>query len=320
MFHMTPEATRDFLRDAPVVHVATTDHEGRPILRTVHGILFGEAVAFHGSPVGEKQEAIGRPAVIGAEEIVASIPSYFTDPERACPATTYYRSVQVHGCIEPVTDPEAKAHVLRLLMQRFQPEGGHVPITADHPLYAKAVAGIQVLQVPFGQVDGKAKLGQNLRPDQLCKVVTQLWQRGAGGDARAVDLVRKANPAMPLPEFLKGPAGMVLRCDVSTAEVQAVCGDTADSDAHVTGIRTGLAVPTAVWVGAEDPDGRLMACLAGASDGMQVRILAAMVTGQVDGDLLLARMTALLLDHPALRHAGGRHVPLGAAALPVEAV
>jgi nitroimidazol reductase NimA-like FMN-containing flavoprotein (pyridoxamine 5'-phosphate oxidase superfamily) len=302
MFQMTPEAARAFLSEAPVVHLATVDGEGRPILRTVHGVLIGDAVAFHGSPVGEKQEAIGRPAVMGAEEIVASVPSYFTDPERACPATTYYRSVQVHGVIEEVTDPPQKAAMLQALMRKFQPEGGHLPISADHPLYAKAVAGIQVLQLPIAHMDGKAKLGQNLRPEQAGGMIGQLWRRGAAGDPRAIDLVCQANPAVALPDFLNAPAGLRLRCAVRPEEVRAAFGQGTLHPATVGDLQAALALPTAVWVGAVDEEGRLVAVMAGAGDGRRARILASAETaGLPEG--VLARLAALLADHPALRQA-----------------
>src|SRR5437773_11530102 len=78
------------LERAPVVHFATTTPEGSPVLRTVHGVIVDDAIAFHAAPVGEKTLSLGREVVVGAEELVAQIPSYFVDPERACPATTFY--------------------------------------------------------------------------------------------------------------------------------------------------------------------------------------------------------------------------------------
>src|SRR5262245_47264502 len=92
------------LARAPVVRLATTAADGRPLLRTVHGVVVDGAVAFHGAPAGEKMEGLRRATVLAAEEIIAQIPSYFVDPERACPATTYYLSVQVHGPLEAVDD------------------------------------------------------------------------------------------------------------------------------------------------------------------------------------------------------------------------
>ena len=53
------------------------------------------------------------------------IPSWFVDPERACPATTYYESAMARGRLVAVDHPDDKARVLSTLMGRFQPEGRH---------------------------------------------------------------------------------------------------------------------------------------------------------------------------------------------------
>jgi len=90
------------LAAANTVHIASSTTEGEPVLRVVHAVILDGWLLFHGAPAGEKMEAIGRRAVVSTEEVVASIPSYFVDPERACPATMLYRSVQVHGTIERI--------------------------------------------------------------------------------------------------------------------------------------------------------------------------------------------------------------------------
>jgi nitroimidazol reductase NimA-like FMN-containing flavoprotein (pyridoxamine 5'-phosphate oxidase superfamily) len=186
---------------APAVHVVGTTAEGAPLFRTVNAVVLGGHVAFHGAPVGEKTGAVGRPVVVTAEETIASIPSYFVDPERACPATTYYRSVHVHGVLEAVDDAAEKAHVMAALMDKYQPEGGHVPIDAEHPLYRKALAGLLVARVSLERLDGKSKLGQNRTPPELVRVLEQLWQRGAPGDAVAIESVLRANPPRPSLHF-----------------------------------------------------------------------------------------------------------------------
>ncbi|MCK6551229.1 pyridoxamine 5'-phosphate oxidase family protein, partial [Myxococcota bacterium] len=66
------EAVR-LLSAVPVVHVAAVSPEGRPLLRTVHGVVFDGALYFHGAPKGEKSEMAGWPAVVSAEEVVASV-------------------------------------------------------------------------------------------------------------------------------------------------------------------------------------------------------------------------------------------------------
>src|SRR5262249_28678643 len=132
-FRMGGDEARALLEAAPVVHLAATTAEGAPLLRTLRGVIVDDCLCFHPAPVGEEREALGRPGVIAAEEIVATVPSFFSDPERAGPATTLYRSVQVHGRLESVEPPFERARVLAALMKKYQPEGGYVPIAADHP-------------------------------------------------------------------------------------------------------------------------------------------------------------------------------------------
>ena len=78
---------------AETMHLASLGEGGQPVLRALHVVRVGRAFYFHGAPVGEKTETYGALAVLSAVEDVARIPSHFLDPERACPATTLYRSV-----------------------------------------------------------------------------------------------------------------------------------------------------------------------------------------------------------------------------------
>ena len=320
---MDREGALSLLGRAPVVHLASTTEGGEPLLRTLHGVIVASggrpALAFHAAPVGEKTESVGRPAVVAAEEIVASVPSYFMDPERACPATTLYRSAQVHGVVESVEDPARKAAVLAALMAKYQPEGGHVPIEAHHPLYEKAVAGIMVLQVPLERVDGKAKLGQNRRPEERRLLLSRLWERGLPGDAAAVELVREANPDTPLPAFLVAPAaaaGVTLACAPGTLDVadvdaaaDLVAGAYWNEDTPRDAlVRAHLGSPA--WVGARDADGRLVATGRAVGDtAKRCWIYDVMVAPAWRGRGLGAAVVRLLLDHPAVRHA--RRVYLG---------
>jgi nitroimidazol reductase NimA-like FMN-containing flavoprotein (pyridoxamine 5'-phosphate oxidase superfamily)/GNAT superfamily N-acetyltransferase len=306
IFRMDRGEAVALLERSGVVHLASTTVEGAPVLRTVHGVVVKGALCFHGAPAGEKTEAIGREAVVSAEEIVASIPSYFLDPERACPATTLYRSAQVHGRIEQVDDLDAKAEVLTALMTRFQPEGGHVPIEAGNPLYTKAIAGIMVLKVSLEQLDGKAKLAQNRAPEERRRLMEKLWERGAPGDAAAIELVRAANPRTPPPAFLAGPAGSALvvapRVEDAPAAAELLF------DAYWNGGFTREAIARAhlgstAWVGARDAEGALVATARAISDqAKRGWIYDVMVAPAWRGKGLGEAVMRLLLEHPALRH------------------
>ncbi|GAC1582959.1 MAG: hypothetical protein NVS3B20_27120 [Polyangiales bacterium] len=197
-FGMARDEAIALFESTPVMHLASTAEDGTPILRTLHGVVVDAAIAFHAAPVGEKTLAFGREAVMAVSEIVAQIPSYFLDPERACPATTLYRSAQVHGVLEEVIDRDRKARVLSALMRKFQPEGGHVPIAPDHPLYARAIDGIAVARVSLERLDGKSKLAQNRKPEERARLLEKMWERGHEGDPRAIELIRRAS-SVPTP-------------------------------------------------------------------------------------------------------------------------
>ncbi|MEZ4408607.1 MAG: pyridoxamine 5'-phosphate oxidase family protein [Polyangiales bacterium] len=132
LFRMPHDEAVSLIARAPVAHLASTDDDGAPVLRAVHPVVIDGWALFHAAPVGEKTRCLGRPAVLSVEEVVAEVPSYFTDPSRACPATTLYRSAQAHGALTEVRSPALKAAALQALMEKYQPEGGHVPIFAEH--------------------------------------------------------------------------------------------------------------------------------------------------------------------------------------------
>jgi predicted FMN-binding regulatory protein PaiB/N-acetylglutamate synthase-like GNAT family acetyltransferase len=203
LYGMPRDQAIALLARAPTVVVASTDPDGAPVLRELNAACHDGRIWFHGAPVGEKTLTFGRPCVVAASETVAEIPSYWSDPERACPATTLFRSVQVHGVLEPARDRATKASALAALMAKQQPEGRHAPL--DHPLYAKELDGLAVFSVALERVDGKAKLAQNRDARGRAAILQGLWRRGRPGDARAIDLIAQAN-GDPL-AFLPSPAG-----------------------------------------------------------------------------------------------------------------
>src|SRR5690606_33531118 len=193
------------LAAADTVRFALLDDDGSPILRCLHAVLDDDALCFHGSRRGTKSRGVGRPAVASVERTLAIVPSYAFDPERACPATTWYQSVQVRGTLVRVEDPHRKARVLQALMERLQGEGGHARITADHPLYQRAIDGLDVLALPLDEVSGRAKLGQNRSDAQVRRALECLWRRGDPGIDAVIGEILDARPELEVPEFLRGP-------------------------------------------------------------------------------------------------------------------
>lgn len=324
-FEMSREEAMSTFATLPTMHLASTLPDGTPVFRTLHGVVDDGWIAFHSAPKGEKTSLIGRLAVVCSEESVATVPSTFFDPVKACPATTYYRSVQVQGLVEEIEEPERKARILQRLMEKLQPEGGYLPISRPDgsydPLYRPSVNGLLLAGVRLNEVAGKAKLAQNRSPKELAELFTSLWQRGAAGDLRALEIIRAANPKAELPAFLTAPPGLRfcvhLDSEVEAREAATLAasyGNAADLSAELL---TAAHLASAGWVGARTTEER---------DGQPAGQLVA--TGRVVGDgATFARMcdlavhpawlgaglgeaiTRLLREHPAARRA--RRVELG---------
>ncbi|MBB6675639.1 pyridoxamine 5'-phosphate oxidase family protein [Cohnella nanjingensis] len=154
------------------------------------------AVYFHGSKKGEKMSGLA--ADPRAEFVVfqahAFIPSHFSDPYLACPATVYFRSVRIRGTVAQVEDPEEKATALAALLAKMQPEGGHAPIRADDPKYASSLRGVSVLRLDALEMSGKFKFGQNLKDKMRGKVIEGLEERNREGDSETVAFMRAFAP------------------------------------------------------------------------------------------------------------------------------
>lgn len=304
---MTEEQARAFLREADVLHLAFTRPDGSPVLRTLNAAVTDDWLLFHGAPAGEKAQCVGRPVVAQAEQIVCTVPSYFTDPERACPATTFFRSVQVHGTLERITDPHVKADALQRIMVRYQPEGGHVPIRFDDPRYQNAVRGVLVLGVRIEHIDGKAKLGQNKKPAEAALIMERLWQRGAPGDARAVSLMLRHHGPTARPALFCGPAGTQLEPQLESSDATAAAALLENQYWTRGETRSALEraqVGASAWVGARDPNGRLVATARANSDGVRHAYVADVAVAEpYRGQGLGKALVALLLDHPAVRGA-----------------
>jgi ribosomal protein S18 acetylase RimI-like enzyme/nitroimidazol reductase NimA-like FMN-containing flavoprotein (pyridoxamine 5'-phosphate oxidase superfamily) len=306
-FQMSEEQARRFLREAEVLHLALTRPDGAPVLRTLNAAVTDDWLLFHGSVAGEKAQCVGRPVVVQAEQIVTTIPSYFTDPERACPATTFFRSVQVHGTLERITDPNVKADALQRIMQRYQPEGGHVPISFDTPLYQNAVRGVMVLGVRIAAISGKAKLGQNKKPAEVALIMERLWQRGARADTRAIALMFSHHPRDSRPALFRGPEGTWLEPELGPDDAEAAV-DLLENHYWTQGApRDVLAkaqLGASAWLGARDEAGRLVATARANSDGARHAYIADVaVAADYRGRGLGEAVVRLLLDHPAVRGA-----------------
>lgn len=312
-FHASEALGRQLFTELEVMQLAGVDPDGNPVLKTLNGVVDEGWICFHGSPAGEKTSLIGRAVVASVEETVARLPSYFMDPEKACPATTLYRGAQVHGVLQAIDEPVRKARVLQRLMEKLQPEGGYVPLDADSPMYRAQVKGLMIAGLPLDGITTKAKLAQNRTPEQRATLLEKLWRRGEEGDVRALELIREANPGTPVPAFLASPAGTTLHAWLPTEEASAAADLLAGEYWNDVFTRDELLRAHAgsnAWVGVKDERGALIGSARAIADGAKYAwVYDVCVRSDWRGRGIGKAMMRVLLDHPAVR--GCRVVRLG---------
>ena len=304
-YFMSREDALDFLARAELMQMVGVSPDGLPVIRTLNGVVVDGQICFHGSLKGEKTELIGSSIVISADEVVARIPSYFVDPELACPATTLYRSVQLHGALRSVEDPESKARVLTALMKKLQPEGGYAPIDPSSDLYRAQVNGTLICAVPLDHLTGKAKLGQNRSARERARILELLWERGAPGDDRAIELIRRHAADTPTPGFLTAPPGLrfIARLDESDVDrVVSLIRDAYWNDPFSGAQLRRAHLESTAWVGARDEQGACVASARAVSDGGKYAwIYDVFVVPEWRRKGVALALMRLLLSHAAVR-------------------
>ncbi|WP_145948654.1 pyridoxamine 5'-phosphate oxidase family protein [Paenibacillus sp. Y412MC10] len=193
------EVTREeeieaFLSEMSFGFLGTIGEDGHPRVTPINYVYHQDMFYMHGSRFGEKMDHLAaNPAVsFSVAEEYAIIPSYFTDPLMACPATSYFKSVTASGRVEIVQDLEEKAAAFTLFMNKLQPEGGYAPIDAANPKYASRLRGVAVLRIVPDRITAKFKFGQNLTEDKREQVLQGLDARGRGKDRETMELIRSS--------------------------------------------------------------------------------------------------------------------------------
>jgi len=125
--------------------------------------------------------------VLEVDEVLATIPSHWIDPEHAVFATAYHKTAMFECSAELVETPAGVAEIQRGFMRRYQPEGGYRPIAANDPLYAGLIGMLVGVRLVVERAKIKFKLGQNRDPELRARIVARLRERGAPLDLRTAD-------------------------------------------------------------------------------------------------------------------------------------
>ncbi|MBM7566735.1 pyridoxamine 5'-phosphate oxidase family protein [Paenibacillus sacheonensis] len=190
------EEITSFLEEMSFGFLGTATPDGEPSMTPLNFVYVGGSIYFHGSRIGEKMTQLKknqRVTFMAAKEY-AVIPSYFSDPLMACPATAYFKSVRVDGHAVVVDDPAEKAAALEALMRKLQPEGGYKEIDSEDPDYIPRLKGVAVVRIDADRVIGKFKFGQNLKQPDRESITAQLAERGLPQDAETIALMNRYCP------------------------------------------------------------------------------------------------------------------------------
>ncbi|NQU68218.1 MAG: pyridoxamine 5'-phosphate oxidase family protein [Candidatus Marinimicrobia bacterium] len=172
------------LFDESVGYLGIMDSMEFPRTVPIHFLERNGKIYFHGALDGEKFDAYqnGRNVSFTVIKSLAMIPSYWRTKEYACPATTYYLSAYGRSTGKIIEDVEAKADILQKLMEKYQPEGGYLPIQAGLEMYVKPMEETGVFELEITEWDVKCKVGQNQNNSALEKIKTHLQERGTVTD------------------------------------------------------------------------------------------------------------------------------------------
>ncbi|WP_338540557.1 pyridoxamine 5'-phosphate oxidase family protein [Paenibacillus tundrae] len=185
-----------FLDQCSFGFLGTISPDGQPRVTPLNFVYMDGCFYFHGSLAGEKMKQIKQNTSVSftvAEEF-SLIPSYFTDPELACPATSFFKSVMAFGQAEPVKDLEIKGRVLQRFMEKLQPQGGYVPIDAADSRYTGQLKAVAVVQITPERLTAKFKFGQNLSSEEFEDLSNKLEARNEGRDTETAEMMRKYCP------------------------------------------------------------------------------------------------------------------------------
>lgn len=185
-----------FLKEMSFGFLGTVGEDGWSRVTPLNFAYDGQNFYFHGSLAGEKMKHLAhdpRVSFTVAKEY-AIIPSYFTDPNLACPASAFFKSVMVRGRAEKVQDPEEKATALTLFMEKLQPEGGYDPIRADDPQYTGQLKSVALFKIVPEAVSAKFKFGQNMNERKFSGVMDGLQERNLPLDPETIELMKKFCP------------------------------------------------------------------------------------------------------------------------------
>ena len=188
-----PEDTlRSFVTTQQLGRLVTAAPDGQPHIGLYPFLFLGDRIEMHLHRNDEQLAdlASNPKCVFEVDEVLGSIPSHWVHATNAMFATAYHRAV-IFECEAQVSDDaEVLAAQQQRLMQHYQPDGGHTPVSAEHAMYRGPFKEIRALTLAVRARKVKWKLGQNRNPEQLGRLIAELRKRGRPTDPAAADALQ----------------------------------------------------------------------------------------------------------------------------------
>jgi transcriptional regulator len=96
--------------------------------------------------------------------------------------TEYYATVQLHGPVDLIDDPAAKADLLRQQLAAYHMTADHAPVTVDEPPYGRLLSGIRGMVLHIREVRAKFKYDDRKSVETQRAVAARLADRDQNHD------------------------------------------------------------------------------------------------------------------------------------------
>lgn len=188
-----PEDTlRNFVSQQELGRFVTVSADGQPHIGLYPFLFLGPTIEIHLHRKDEQLEDLrtNRKCTFEVDELHGTIPSHWVHATNAMFATAYHRTVIFECDAEVSEDAEVLAAQQRRLMQHYQPDGGHKPVSTEHAMYRGPFNEISALTLTVRARKVKWKLAQNRDRKTREKLIANLRARGRPTDGGAADALQ----------------------------------------------------------------------------------------------------------------------------------
>ena len=178
---------RKFLDEEQTGRIATIDENGFPQIIPMNFVFINNSIYMHSHIKGQKLDNIKRNSKVGFEvdRNLEFLPSYFSDPDDASLADTFYISVVIKGDAKIIEDRNEKVLALNGLMKKYQPEGKYLPMTSD----MEVLEHTAVIKVVPKEMNGKYKIGQNMSKKDKIDIANKILERNSSTSRETLEIM-----------------------------------------------------------------------------------------------------------------------------------